>query len=253
MNNDRFRVMIADGTPSVRQFIRYAIEDHFPRADIEIASNGKNIRARLQSGGFDLIIYDCEMPLFNGYELLNWIKNEESLKSTPVIIVSADRAEASLKRLINLGADACLVKPLLAETLVSKVRALSSQIKSHHRERRRHERMGVEGVIYINAGEKNIRGELINITAAGFLGKFRKDGFKPTIMDNVDVAIESPGKSRVTGIRCMIVRLEAVLSGNGSGGIHCALKVDDDISDEKRQELAEFLLSLTQDGSEALP
>jgi len=253
MNSNRFRVLIADGTPSVRQFIRYAIEDHFPRADIEIASNGKNIKARVQSGGFDLLIYDCEMPLFDGYELLQWLKNEELLKSLPVIIVSADRAEGSLKRLISLGADACLIKPLLAETLVAKIRVLSSQIKSHTRERRRHERMGAEGVIYLRAGEKNIRGELVNVTAAGLLGKFRKDGFTPTIMDYVEVAIESPGKTRITGLKWLIVRLEAAPSGNGSAGIYCALKIDEDISDEKRQELAEFLLSLTQDGSEALP
>jgi len=124
---NKLKVLIADNTPSVRQFIRYTLENHFNNMEFEVANNGKNIQKRLETTRFDLIIYDRDMPLLNGDELLGWLRSHESLKSIPFIMVSGDRSEEVIRKIIALGADACLVKPLLMATLVNKVKEMCNK------------------------------------------------------------------------------------------------------------------------------
>jgi len=77
---NKLRVLIADSTPSVRQFIRYGLEDHFKNIEFEMANNGKNIQKRLEAAHYDLILYDRDLPLLKGDEFLQWLKNHETLK-----------------------------------------------------------------------------------------------------------------------------------------------------------------------------
>ncbi len=63
---NKFKVLIAESTPSVRQFIRYTLEDHFLNLEFEVATNGKNVQKRLENTHYDLILYDKDMPLLDG-------------------------------------------------------------------------------------------------------------------------------------------------------------------------------------------
>lgn len=128
---DKYRVLIADGTPSMRQFIRYTLENHFINVEFEVANSGKNIQKRIEAAHYDLIIYDRDLPFLNGDELLEWLRGHETLKNLSFIMVSADRSEDSLRKSIELGADACIVKPLLMETLVNKVKEIFNRLEKN--------------------------------------------------------------------------------------------------------------------------
>jgi len=127
---NKLRVLIADSTASLRQFIKYALEDHFPGVVTEMANNGKNIQQRLDSTSYDLIIYEKEMPMLDGITLLEWLRNHEKLKKTPFILMSADSDEESLKKAIQLGADAYILKPFKVDNLVKKVAAIVNRLNS---------------------------------------------------------------------------------------------------------------------------
>jgi two-component system chemotaxis response regulator CheY len=127
----KLRVFIADSTASLRQVIKYALEDHFPGVVTEMANNGKNIQQRLDSTSYDLIIYEKEMPMLDGNTLLEWLRNHEKLKKTPFILMSADNDEVSLKKAIQLGADAYLLKPFKVDNLVKKVASIVNRLNSN--------------------------------------------------------------------------------------------------------------------------
>jgi len=127
---NKLRVLIADSASPLRQFIKYALEDHFPGIVTEMANNGKNIQQILESTRYDLIIYEKEMPMLDGITLLEWLRNNETLKKTPLVLTSADSDEASLRKAAQLRADAYLLKPFKVVNLVQKVASIVNRLNS---------------------------------------------------------------------------------------------------------------------------
>jgi DNA-binding response OmpR family regulator len=124
----RISILIADSTASVRQFIKYTLENHFPHIVIEMASNGKNIQQRVENSRYDLILYEKEMPMLDGNTFLEWIRKHETLSATPFIMISSGGDEEDLKKAIGLGVDAYILKPFKGEALIRKVTSALSKL-----------------------------------------------------------------------------------------------------------------------------
>ncbi len=241
---NKLRVLIADSTPSVRQFIRYTLEDHFKNIEFEVASNGKNVQKRLEATHYDLILYDRDLPLLNGDELLDWLRNNQTLKNIPFIMISGDRSEESLRKVIELGADACLVKPLLMAPLINKVREIFNKFEKNKSDRRKHERSREQGTVYLKFDPQQCRGLLLNISEGGMLSVFDREGPLPVILDRVGISIETDNKKRIEGLEGEIVRIQVVDTLSGPRHIQVAVKFMEDMIAEKKRQLAEFIASL---------
>jgi CheY-like chemotaxis protein len=59
-----------------------------------------------------LIVMDIKMPRMTGFEVLEWIKNDGSLRRIPVVIVSSSNRPEDIDRAYELGANAYMVKPV---------------------------------------------------------------------------------------------------------------------------------------------
>ncbi|RJQ23221.1 MAG: response regulator [Nitrospiraceae bacterium] len=240
---DKIKVLIADSTPTVRQFIKYALEDTFPNVVMEMANTGKNVRQRLEHFSFDLIIYDREMPLLGGDELLQWIRTHTALKSTPVLIMSASRDEESLKKVVRLGADDYLIKPLFRDHLISKVKGIFSKIGSAA-DRRTSPRYNPERAGFLlKSISYSSRGRLSNISMGGLSGALDAQSPVPHILDKVEVSIESE-KQFAGGIEGIVIRLQVSDSPAGAQQMQLSVKFNDGMSDEKKKDLFEFVSSL---------
>ncbi len=72
----------------------------------------------------DLILLDVLMPAIDGFEICKLIKENESTRRTPVIIISAlNQLDDKLKG-IELGADEFLTKPINKRELLTRVKTL---------------------------------------------------------------------------------------------------------------------------------
>ena len=70
----------------------------------------------------DLIILDLMMPLASGDAVLGFIRSTESLRNTPVLVVSAHPKAAELAA--QLEADGFLTKPVELNVLLSRIEQL---------------------------------------------------------------------------------------------------------------------------------
>ncbi len=91
--------------------------------DITEAANGREALDALRAGRFDLVLLDVMMPEMNGYETLERIKTDPSLRDIPIIMISALDEMDSIIKCIKLGAEDYLPKPFNATLLQARVGA----------------------------------------------------------------------------------------------------------------------------------
>lgn len=105
---------------------RYTLRRRLKRQGLENVIEAENGRAALDAlynGSFDLVLLDIMMPEMNGYEVLEAIKGDPSLRHIPVIMISAIDEMESVIRCIEGGAEDYLQKPFDATLLKARVTA----------------------------------------------------------------------------------------------------------------------------------
>ena len=92
-------------------------------ADVAMAADGEHALKILQSGPPpDLVITDWMMPRKDGLTLVKEMKQDDRLKATPVVILTAKSAPRDVIAGINSGARHYLTKPFKPDDLISKVK-----------------------------------------------------------------------------------------------------------------------------------
>ena len=88
--------------------------------------NGEEALEAIKAEKPDLVLLDVMMPVMDGYEVLRQIKEDENLKSIPVIMLTARAQERDVVKGIDLGAQDYITKPFHpAELLVQVKRILA--------------------------------------------------------------------------------------------------------------------------------
>ncbi len=77
----------------------------------------------------DLIILDIDMPIIDGYEMLEMIRKKEELKDAPVLFLTSNKDKEHVVKAIQAGANDYIVKPIDEEVFMDKVRKLLKEEK----------------------------------------------------------------------------------------------------------------------------
>jgi two-component system chemotaxis sensor kinase CheA len=102
------RVLVVDDSFTTRTLEKSILEAN--GYEVAIAVDGVEGLSRLKCEPFDLVISDIEMPRMDGFSLLEAIKQDARLSSTPVILVTSRDRPEDRERGLDLGADAYIVK-----------------------------------------------------------------------------------------------------------------------------------------------
>ena len=90
---------------------------------VRVAHNGRQALEMIATGAFDLVLLDIMMPELNGYQVLQHLKQSETWRDLPVIMISALDEIDSAVRCIELGAEDFLRKPFNPVLLRARVQA----------------------------------------------------------------------------------------------------------------------------------
>jgi len=97
-------------------------------------NGGEGFRLALEHAP-DLLISDIDMPVMNGYEMCQRIKESESTRGIPILILSARGAGVDIDRGFDAGANDFLTKTVADNELLSRIEmTLDSALASLTRE-----------------------------------------------------------------------------------------------------------------------
>jgi len=88
--------------------------------EVTTASDAVQGMERVQSGDFDLITLDVDLPWMNGIEVCRRLKSDGRLAHIPVVFVSARSSEADVRRGFEAGAIDYITKPFDSADFVSR-------------------------------------------------------------------------------------------------------------------------------------
>lgn len=85
--------------------------------------SGEAAMKAIRSNAFELVILDRSVPDVPGEEVLRWIRSHQP--RMPVIFATSTDAEDEIARILNLGADDYIVKPLRRAEFLARVAAVA--------------------------------------------------------------------------------------------------------------------------------
>ncbi len=105
------------------------LEDAIEGVQIEVAENGLIAVEKLKSSLFDIILMDVQMPVMNGFEATQAIRNMDSEKAnTPIIAMTANVLKEEVEFCYVAGMNDFIGKPFDTEELLNKIYNLKNKI-----------------------------------------------------------------------------------------------------------------------------
>ena len=118
------KVLVVDDS----EIIKNIVKDGLIKAGFNVitVNSGKKALEFLWKDKIDLVISDLEMPEMDGMELCKAMHTINELKSIPFILMYCKEYNISMRRMIQLGASACIIKPFEIDQLIVLVEKILS-------------------------------------------------------------------------------------------------------------------------------
>jgi putative two-component system response regulator len=113
------KILVADDIPRNVRILRDRLENEGYR--VVEASDGAEALRKVDEENPDLLLLDMVMPVLNGYQVLERMRADGSIRRVPVIVISAVDQVESVAKCIELGADDYLCKPFNAVLLRARI------------------------------------------------------------------------------------------------------------------------------------
>jgi len=113
------KVLIVDDEPNILT----ALEFLFRRSgyDVRLASNGVEALEQVETYRPDVVLLDIMMPVKNGYEVCQNVRERPHLAGMKIVMLSAKGSEAEINKGMSLGADRYVTKPFSSKDLLATI------------------------------------------------------------------------------------------------------------------------------------
>lgn len=114
------KILVVDDFSTMRRIIKNLLRD-LGFTNTSEADDGLTALPMLQSGNFDLLITDWNMPGMQGIDLLKAVRADAKLAAMPVLMVTAEQKKEQIIEAAKAGVNGYIVKPFTAATLKEKL------------------------------------------------------------------------------------------------------------------------------------
>jgi two-component system phosphate regulon response regulator PhoB len=120
------KILVVEDNPDILELVAYNLEAQ--GYEVVRAMTGENGLSQAARAEPDLVILDVMLPGINGLDVCRKLKQQESTRSLPVILLTAKSEDTDIISGLELGADDYITKPFSPKVLIARVRALLRRI-----------------------------------------------------------------------------------------------------------------------------
>ena len=136
MNEPRKKwILVAEGEPHDEQLIVHSLGASRSPPEVVVVHDGSQaldclyrrdcFEAR-QTGNPAVVLLDLQLPRVGGLEVLRQVKGDAQLSIVPVVVLASCRDASNVARCYQLGANACVIKPLVLRRYAAALQEVST-------------------------------------------------------------------------------------------------------------------------------
>ena len=124
-------ILLVEDNPNDVELTLAALGENQPIPEVFVANDGKEALDYLYRKGTHesrpkanpkVVLLDLKLPKVDGLEVLERIKTDPYMKTTPVVMLTSSREERDLLESYDLGANAYVVKPMSYDGFIEALR-----------------------------------------------------------------------------------------------------------------------------------
>lgn len=126
-------ILLVEDNPGDVALFREAIDESDVRGVIHVATTGDDALSMIDGGdgpasgtSIDLVVLDLDLPDKPGFAVLEELKEDPTVRTTPVVVLSTSDDRGEVQRAYELGANAYLVKRMRFADTVAVLDALGA-------------------------------------------------------------------------------------------------------------------------------
>jgi two-component system, chemotaxis family, response regulator Rcp1 len=130
-NNRPVEILLVEDNPGDERLTREALKEGKVYNNLHWVKDGVEAMAFLRREGKygavprpDIVLLDLNLPKKDGREVLKEIKDDESLRRIPVVVLTTSKAEEDIIRTYNLHANAYVTKPVDLAQFLKVIRSI---------------------------------------------------------------------------------------------------------------------------------
>jgi len=116
------RAFIVDDSAVMRKIVERALRQAGVQlVELQEAGNGAEALTVLGHAGVDLILCDINMPVMDGLEFVKRLKEVESARNVPVVMITTEGSESHVIQALSMGAKGYIRKPFTPDQVKEHV------------------------------------------------------------------------------------------------------------------------------------
>jgi two-component system, cell cycle response regulator len=119
-------VLIADDDPMILRLLEVSLTA--AGHSVVLAEDGREALDLVTQEDPDILLLDGMMPELTGLEVLEALKNDDTTKDMPVVLMTALTEREEIDKGLDLGATEYVVKPFAPKDMITIVNRLTKEI-----------------------------------------------------------------------------------------------------------------------------
>ena len=116
------KILIADDEPNIVISLEFLMQH--AGYEVQSATDGDEALHELDRFKPDLVLLDIMLPLRDGFEVCQRIRDDPALRHVKIVMLTAKGREVEVAKGLALGADLYITKPFATRELLASVRQL---------------------------------------------------------------------------------------------------------------------------------
>ncbi|PCH85522.1 MAG: chemotaxis protein CheY [Piscirickettsiaceae bacterium] len=114
------KILVVDDFSTMRRIVKNLLRE-LGFTNLDEADDGQTAWPKLQSGHYDFLVTDWNMPGMTGIDLLKNVRANPATENMPVLMVTAESKREHIIQAAQAGVNGYIIKPFTAATLKEKL------------------------------------------------------------------------------------------------------------------------------------